>query len=286
MNVKKKDPITKDVNVPTSLNRLNEPKIRGQPWFLVVVWGLYFIASIFVSIILINLQVPGIPALLIPGTAFFLLAMATAGSRKQVLRSYHRALLLIRIFCKETVFTKYKMSLDDIKKWIPIESVEDSGLIRFTNGTSMIAFILDPPRNSTDEEGQYNTKIMNVINTIHGEYTYQFCAISLKEAKNHLGEATLESLNKDLKKASWQHMYSLYDHATNQKEARNIPDWLFVLFVALPVSKNIKDAERAKDALVSGLSKELERASILTNTVTGRTNCINLLRSTLTGEQS
>jgi len=79
-------------------------------------------------------------------------------------------------------------------------------------------------------------------------------------------------------------MYSLYDYSTNQKEERNVPDWLFVLFVALPVSKTIKDAERAKDSLVSGLSKELERAGILSNTVTGRTNCINLLRSTLTGE--
>lgn len=284
MNVKKRDPITKGVNVPTSLNRLKEPKIRGQPWFLVVVWGLYFITSIFISIILIKLQVPGIPAILIPGTTFFILAMVTAGSRKQVLGSYHRALLLIRIFRKETVFSKYKMSLDDIKKWIPIESVEDSGLIRFTNGTSMIAFILDPPRNSTNEEGQYNTKIMNVINTLHGEYTYQFCAISLKEAKDYLAETTLESLNKDLKPASWQHMYSLFDYTTNQKEARNVPDWLFVLFVALPISKTIKDAERAKDSLVSGLSNELKRASILTNTVTGRTNCINLLRSTLIGE--
>jgi len=284
MNEKKRDPITKGVNVPTSLNRLKEPKIRGQPWFLVVVWGFYFIASIFVSMILIKLRVPGIPAMLIPGTAFFILAMVTAGSRKQVLRSYHKVFLLIRIFCKETVFSKYKMSLDDIKKWIPIESVEESGLIRFTDGTSMIAFILDPPRNSANEEGQYNTKIMNVINTLHGNYTYQFCAISLKEAKDYLAETTLKSLNKDLKQASWQHMYSLYDYTTNQKEARNVPDWLFVLFVALPVSKTIKDAERAKDSLVSGLSKELERAGILTNTVTGRTNCINLLRSTLIGE--
>jgi len=285
MNEKKKDPITKNVNVPTSLNRLKEPKIRGQPWFLVAVWGLYFITSILVSIILITLQVPRIPAILIPGTTFFLLAMATAGSRRQVLRSYHRTLLLIRIFRKETMFTKYKMSLDDIKKWIPIESVENSGLIRFTDGTSMIAFILDPPRNSANEEGQYNKKIMNVINTLHGDYTYQFCAISLKEAKDYLAETTLESLNKDLKRASFQHMYSLYDYTINQKEERNIPDWMFVLFVALPISKNIKDAERAKDALVSGLSKELERASILTNTVTGRSNCINLLRSTLTGDQ-
>lgn len=285
MNVKKRDPITKDVNVPTSLNRLKEPKIRGQPWFLVVVWGLYFITSTFVSMILVSLRVPGIPAILIPGTCFFLLAMATAGSRKQVLKSYHRTLLLMRIFCKETVFSKYKMSLDDIKKWIPIESVEESGLIRSTNGTTMVAFILDPPRNSANEEGQYNTKIMNVINTLHGDYTYQFCSVSLKEAKDHLAETTLESLNKDLERASWQHMYSLYDYTTNQKEAKNIPDWLFVLFVALPASKNIKDAERAKDSLVSGLSKELKRAGILSNTVTGRTNCINLLHSTLTGEQ-
>ena len=285
MNDEKRDPITKGVNVPTSLNRLKEPKIRGQPWFLVVVWGSFFSISVLVSIILITLRVPAIPAILIPGTCFFLLAMVLAGTRKQVLRSYHRVLLLMRIFCKETVFSKYKMSLDDIKKWIPIESIEDSGLIRFTNGTSMIAFILDPPRNSANEEGQYNTKIMNVINTLHGDYTYQFCAISLKEAKDFLAETTLESLNKDLKRASWQHMYSLYDYTTNQKEAKNVPDWLFVLFVALPVSKTIKDAERTKDSLVSGLSKELERAGILSNTVTGRINCINLLHSTLTGEQ-
>ena len=178
------------------------------------------------------------------------------------------------------------MSLDDIKKWIPIESVEESGLIRFTNGTSMIAFILDPPRNSATEEGKYNSKIMNVINTLHGEYTYQFSAISLKEAKDHLAETTLETLNTDLKQATWQHMYSIYDYATNQKEVRNVPDWLFVLFVALPVSKSITDAERAKNSLVSGLSKELERAGILTNTVTGRTNCITLLHSILTGDQS
>lgn len=286
MNDTKRDPITKGVNVPTSLNRLKEPKIRGQPWFLVVVWGLYFILSIFVSIILIKIRVSVIPAMLIPGTCFFLLAIATAGTRKQVLKSYYRVLLLMRIFCKETVFSKYKMSLDDIKKWIPIESVEDSGLIRFTNGTSMVAFILDPPRNSAKEEGQYNSKIMNVINTLHGDYTYQFCAISLKEAKDYLAETTLDSLNKDLNRASWQHMYSIYDYTTNQKEAKNVPDWLFVLFVALPASKTIKNAERAKDSIVSGISKELERAGILTNTVTGRTNCITLLRSTLTGGQS
>lgn len=277
------DPITKGVNVPISLNRLKEPKIRGHAWFVIVVWAIYLLISIFVSIGLIYLHMPAIPSIIIPLTVSIMIGLLTARSRKQVISTVHKIYLLIRLTQKGSTFKKYEMSLDDIKKWIPIESVEKSGLIKYANGTSAIAVVLDPPRESADSI-IYNTQIMNVINTLHGEFTYQFLTISSKESKEYLLNSTTSTLNEDLDKPILEQTYSIYDYAINTNKEYNVPEWKFLLFVGMPVSKSIEDAERTKDALISGLTVELERARILSNVVTGRTNCIILLRSILMGE--
>lgn len=282
-NHEEKPLITKGVNVPTSLERLKEPQIKGHPWFVAVAWGSFFLTSVATSAALIHAQIPAIPAIIFPGVFFFILAMATSRTRSQVLRTHHHILLIIRILRKKSTFKKYRLSLDELKRWIPLESIEETGLCRYKDGTSMIPIMLDPPRNSATDLHTYNVRLLKIINTLYGDFAYQFYSLSAKEKIDFLAQSTTECLNQDCEKPIADHMYSILEYADDKRKQGGVPEWDYVLFVYLPITKSIKKAEEMKDTIIDGLSAELYRAKILSNVVDNRNNCIILLHKILTG---
>lgn len=286
MNNKKKTEktlITEGVNVPTSLHRLKEFKLKGLPWFVSVAWAFFLMGSVTTTYVLVSAGTPGIPAILIPAVLFFTFGIITARNRKQFLRSYHHVLLIFRIIFKKSIFKKYKLSLDEIKKWIPVESIEDTGLVRYTDGTSMIPILLTPPRNAATDLDTYNVRLLNVVNTLYGEFSYQFYSISTNEVVDHLTKSTSDVLNEDHPTPILNHMFSIYEYALNKSLLQDIPDWDFILFVYIPRTKTIQDAELMKNSLVSGLVKEIKRAKMLSTVVDNHNDCVRLLRMILIG---
>jgi hypothetical protein len=276
--------ITAGVKVPTSYRNLQTPKIKGLAWYVVASWAGFFVLASLSGLVFIYTGAPRIPAVLIPLSLFAILAFFTVRDKYHTLRTYKHLLLIVRTFQKDHEFKKYRSSLDDIKKLVPIELITDSGLIRYVNGTSAVLITLAPPRISDDNIDVHNTRVMNVINSLYGEYAFHFISISSKENYDDLATSTAQALNATgLTQPANEHLYSIYEYAINA--GSTAVEWDFLLFVYLPYSKTVEEAENNKEAFLSGLTKELIRAGILSNVVDNRNAVITMLRTIITARK-
>ncbi len=277
--------ITSGVKVPTSYKNLKEPKIKGFPWYVVAAWGGFFIlASISSLFLIVIVGIPSIPGIFIPLLLFGSIAFFTARDKYHVKLAYKTILLLIRTFRKENEFKRYQATLDDIKKVVPIETVEKSGLIRYINGTTGFIIALSPPRISEDDIDTHNTRMMNVVNSLYGKYAFQFLSVSTNKSENILATTTRDAMNRPgVSQPVNEHIHSIYKYAA--ESVVNAVEWDFLLIVYLPFTKTVDDAETMKAAFLSGLTKELTRAGALSNVIDSRTDVIRILRKTLTAKR-
>lgn len=267
--------VTKDVKVPTSYKALKEPKIHGITWYVVASWGFFFIISALVGLILVYRGLPKIPSLLVPLTFFGILAYATVRDKQHCRKTWKHLILIVRTFRKESEFKKYRASLDDIKKLVPIETVEEDGLIRYRNGTSARIVTLQGPRVSDDEIDRHNMRVMSVINSLYGNFAFQYVVLSTSEKINHLARSTEDQLNRSGQTQPInEHLYSIYSHAIN-REIQDV-DREEYLFIYFPV------AEKNSDAFQSGVLKALTRAHIIPLAIKERNHVISILRRLLT----
>lgn len=267
--------ITTGVKVPTSYKNIKEPKIRGIAWYVVVSWGLFFILSTCISVLFVYIHLPVIPSILMPLTVFSVIAYATVRDKKHCRQTWKHLILCVRTFRKESVFKKYRLNLDDIKKVVPVEYVNDSGIIKYMDGTSSRLIKLHAPRVSDDEIDIHNKRVMSVINSLYGEFSFQFLVLSTADRANNLMKSTADQLNTTgQSKAVNEHLYSIYEYANNRQN--NEIDRDEYLIVYFPVT------EKNSEAFMSGLEKELKRAHIIPETVRDRNIVIQTLRKILT----
>lgn len=267
--------ITTGVKVPTSYKNIREPKIKGVTWYVVAAWGLFFITSILISLLLVYVGLPRIPSMLFPLTVLFVIAYITVRDKQQCRQTWKHLILCVRTFRKESIFKKYRLNLDDIKKVVPVESVNDSGIIKYMDGTSSRLIKLHAPRVSDDEIDIHNKRVMSVINSLYGEFSFQFLVLSTADRANNLMKSTADQLNTTgQSKAVNEHLYSIYEYANNRQT--NEIDRDEYLIVYFPVT------EKNSEAFMSGLEKELTRSHIIPETVRDRNKVIQTLRKVLT----
>jgi hypothetical protein len=267
--------ITNGVKVPTSYKNLKEPKIHGITWYVVAAWGFIFIFASITGVILVYAGLPKIPAVLVPLTLFGVLAFATVRDKQHCRQTWKRIILIIRTFRNSSEFKKYRASIDDIKKIVPVEEVEDTGQIRYMNGTSARIVSLQGPRVSDDEIDRHNRRIMSVINSLYGNFSFQYVVLSSAEKVNYLARSTEDQLNRSGQTQPVnEHLYSIYEHAVN-RQVKDVDREEF-LFVFFPVT------ETKSEAFMSGVLKELVRAHIIPDPVNDRNKVISILRRLLT----
>lgn len=268
--------ITAGVPVPTSYRRLQEVKIFNIHVRLLVVWACFLFFYGFIVIVLNKLNI-NIVALYIGSLVVMIFAVMTiARDVKTLDRNTHHLFLLYRIVRKKNVTKKYVEPLDDLKKIIPIDTVSEDGLIRYTDGASGVIVLYNPPRVADEDVDKQSSKMENVINSLYGGFTFQFIANSVIDIKNPLLEATTTAMKKkDTPKKITNHLHSLYEESV---ELRDSIDWDFTLLVTLPVTKDVDEAQKIKHAFMSGLLKNISRAGMHSRMVEQRNEVIMILR--------
>jgi len=268
--------ITENVPVPTSYRRLHEKKLMNIPVRLLFVWGIAVIFTGYTSIILYYAGARNMMFYLVPAIIFGGMAFAIAKDVHTLDKSKLHLILIYRMLRKKQVVKKYVEPLDDLKKVFPIESVEDSGLIRFTDSHSGAIIMLDPPRIPEDDLTRHSIRMRNVINSLYGQFTFQFITTSIQDSSNPLSHAAIEAMKaKDNSQQVNNHLNSIYVESLQQS---NVIHWRFILLLTIPHTKTIEEAEKFKQAFLSGLSKELGRAEVFCRLVEDRNEVIRIMR--------
>jgi hypothetical protein len=271
--------ITSGVPVPTSYKKLQENKIFNIHARLLAVWAVFVFLY---GTILIQLWTAGISYVelyigigLVLGSIIFVIARDVQTLDK----TYWHILLIFRILKNKNITKKYIEPLDDLKKVVPIDTVEESGLIRYLDGASGVLVRYNPPRVADGDYDNHSLKIKNVINSLYGDFSFQFLCNSIVDKQNPLSKATMESMKfKDTPPQITTHLHSLYEESITQRDSI---DWEFLLLVSLPVTEKTAEAEKVKTAFMSGLSKELARTGVFSRIVEERNEVIRLLRGYL-----
>lgn len=272
--------ITKNVPAPTSYNRLHESKtLFGIHDRLLFVWGFLIIlcaASMWL------MEIVGIGFFLlyfIPPLFFLIMGLLLASDVKALDRNKLHILLIFRILRNSDITKKYVESLDSLKEVVSIESVEDSGLITYPDGSSGALILYVPPRKSGNELESHSIMIMGVINSLYGDFSFQFISNSVVDYSNPLLESTSSAMKlADVPKVVTDHLYSLYEEANKQKESVEVE---FTLVVIFPVTKTIAEAEQLRSAFIPSVLKSFERADVYARTIENRNEVIQILRKQL-----
>lgn len=272
--------ITKDIPVPTSYTRLHESKtLFGIHDRLMFVRVILIVIAAVILMKMYEIGVKDITYFLIVILIFVGFVLAIARDVKTLDRSKLYVLLLFRIMRKKHITAKYIEPIDDLKRIVPIDSVEDSGLIRYTDDSSGVLVLYNPMRTPDSEIDSQSSKMKGVINSLYGGFTFQFLSNSIVEVNNPLTSTTTEAMKiRDTPQQITKHLHSLYEESTEQRE--NI-DWEFTLLVTIPVSQSIEDAEKLRNAFMSGLLKSLSRSVESARVVEERNEVIRILRSHL-----
>jgi len=267
--------ITKDVPVPTSYRRLQEKKIFNVHARLLLVWATFFVIYGFLVIGLWKVGISNIMFYLVPGLGLGSILFAIARDVYTLDRSTMHVLLMFRILRNRNITKKYTEPLDDLKKIIPIDSVEETGLIRYVDSTSGVLILMDPPRIAEDDMERHSIKMKNVVNSLYGNFTFQFLTVSMQEPNNPLTTTALDAMKfKDTPKQVTNILNSLYNESLEQT---NVINWQFILLVTIPAN-TINESEKLKMAFISGLSKELRRAGMFSRVIENRNEVIQMLR--------
>ena len=274
--------ITKDTPVPTSYHRMQEHKPFGIHLRLLIAWGLSIFLVVNSSFLILGLglhRVITIFLIMVIIVIFLIIIILVARDIKTLDKSWFHLLLLKRIIRNKNITKVFVDTIDDLKKIIPLDTVEDTGLIRYTDHKSGILVRYDPPRISVEDNDFHSAKIKNVINSLHSGFTFQFIANSIMDIENPLSIATKESMKSDkIPKQIVTHLHSLFTESQEQKKSI---EWEFILLVTIPVNEHTKDAEKIKDSIMPGLLKELKRADINARVVEERNESIKILRNLL-----
>lgn len=272
--------ITKDVPVPTSYRRLHESKtLFGIHDRLMFVW-MVFIAVCGFSLIFMN-SIGSIHIIfyMIVIAVFGGVVLALARDVQTLDKNVRHVLLFFRIIRKKNITKKFVAPLDDLKKIVSIETVEDSGLITYPDSTSGVIILYVPPRPAEHEQDNHSTRIKNIIDSLYGDFSFQFISNSVVNPHNPLLESTTAAMKQaDVPKEVTTHLYSLYEEANEQKEQVGVE---FSLIIKFPITKNIKEAEQIRVAFIPSVLKSLQRAGIFARELEDRNEVVSMLRRQL-----
>lgn len=269
--------ITKGVPAPTSYNRLHESKTMfGLHDRLLFVWALHIVACYVVISLLGKIGIGNVATYFITIVFFICLLVLIARDVDTLDQNKLHLKLIFRILRKKDSVNKFVVSLDVLKKLVSIESVEDGGLITYPDGSSGALVTYVPPRAAAHELEDHSTMVMEIINSLYGDFSFQFISNSVVDYSNPLLESTTESMKQvDLPKEIVTHLHSLYEEANEQKESVEIE---FTLIVYFPITKTVAEAEQLRSAFIPSVLKSLERADIYARTVDDQNEVIlNLL---------
>ncbi|MGP8322450.1 MAG: hypothetical protein ACT6FG_00415 [Methanosarcinaceae archaeon] len=272
--------ITKNVPAPTSYNRLHESKtIFGIHDRLMFVWCIHIAVGGFTLIFMREAGLHNPIFYLLVIILFIISVFIIARDVKTLDRNCLHILLIFRILRKKNNTIKYIEPLDDLKKIISIETVEDSGLITYPDGTSGVIILYDPPRTAAHERDNQSTRIKNIINSLYGGFSFQFISTSVIDYKNPLLESTSEAMKKsDNPIEITKHLFSLYEEAKNKKEDIDVE---FSLIVYIPKTKTISEAEQLRSAFIPSILKSMQRAGIFSRELVDRNEVIRNMREQL-----
>jgi len=260
--------ITKDVPVPTSYRRLHESKtLFGIHDRLMFVWVFFIAVCGFTMIFMNNFGLRNIIWYVVAICIFGVIVLALARDVKTLDQNKLHLLLLFRIVRKKHITKKYVEPLDDLKDIVSIETVEDSGLITYPDGTTGVMILYVPPRPAEHEQDNHSTRIKNLINSLYGDFSFQFISNSIVEPQQA-----------DVSKAVTSHLYSLYEEAKDKKDDVNVE---FALIVSIPVTKNIAEAEQLRAAFIPSVLKSFQRAGVFAREIENRNEVVYNLRKQL-----
>ena len=272
--------ITKDIPVPTSYRRLHESKtLFGIHDRLSLVWGVFIAVCGFTLIFMNNTGLRNIIWYVVVICIFGVIVIVLARDVKTLDQNKLHLLLLFRIVRKKHITKKYVEPLDDLKEIVSIESVEDSGMITYPDGTTGVMILYVPPRPAEHEQDNHSTRIKNLINSLYGDFSFQFISNSIVEPHNPLLDATTEAMKQaDVPKAVTSHLYSLYEEAKDKKDDVNVE---FALIVSIPVTKNIAESEQLRAAFIPSVLKSFQRAGVFAREIGNRNEVVYNLRKEL-----
>jgi len=141
----------------------------------------------------------------------------------------------------------------------------------------MILYV--PPRTAEHERDNQSTRIKNIINSLYGDFSFQFISNSVIEPHNPLLEATTEAMKQvDVPKSTSSHLYSLYKEAKNKKDDINVE---FMLIISIPVTKNLAESEQLRAAFIPSVLKSFQRAGVFAREIENRNEVVYNLRKQL-----
>lgn len=271
--------ITKDVPVPTSYRRLHESKtLWGIHDRLMFVWGVFIAGCGFTMIFMREIGIYFMWYLVVL-CIFVSVVLALARDVKTLDKNKLHLLLIFRIILKKNITKKYTDPLDDLKKIVSVETVEDSGLISYPNGTYGVIILYVPPRTPGHDQDNQSTRIKHIINSLYSDFSFQFISNSIVDYRNPLLESTSEAMKQsDLPKEATTHLYSLYQEAKDKMD--NI-DVEFALIVYIPATTTIAEAERLRAAFIPSVLKSLQRAGVFSRELVDRNEVIQNMREQL-----
>lgn len=269
--------ITKDVPAPTSYNQLHESKtLFGIHDRLMFVVAIHIIVCGFTLIGLHNLGINSIFIFLLVIVIVLVILLVVARDVKTLDRNKLHLLLIYRILRKKNNTIKYIEPLDDLKKVYSIETVEETGLITYPNGTSAVIILYVPPRTPAHERDIQSTRIKDIINSLYGDYSFQFISTSIVDYKNPLLNSTSEAMKQsDTPIEITTHLYSLYEEAKDKKEDIDVD---FKLIVYIPKTNTVSEAEQLRTAFIPSVLKSLQRAGFYSRELTDRNEVIQNMR--------
>lgn len=268
--------ILKDIPVPTSYKRLMESKaIYNIHDRLITAWAIIASCCGFLLLYLEKMGITNILFYIIPVVFFIIVLLIFARNVKTLDKQILHVKLLYRIFRKENIVKKYVEPLDDLKKIVPVDTVEESGVIVYKDKKAGVLIVYKPPRTPINLRDHHSQMMDMVINSVFSGFTLQFISNSVLDTNNPLERSTSESLkNSDLPIQLVKTLNSLRELSKKKRDSVN---WDFALVLIFPKKNSVKESEKAITAFMPGFMKALAAADIKARDVQDKTEVIRTL---------
>ena len=239
---------------------MNTPKLFGELWYITLFW--FCLAGVYIIILISVINYVGsymeAVDFIIPITILFLTLGLFSKDERTFRKSKYMLKLIIRVLLKRNTRSIYKTDISDLKKLYKIESIEPTGLIRYTDRSSAYMFLLINKTVPSDELDAHNMLMKSVVESIHGKFYIKIYKISILQKNTDLQTEIVKDLqNEDLDPKQREHLIQIHKHSDEHRTP--IIDFEDLGILHIPVTDTVEQAEVQGQDVIAGLSDGYKR---------------------------
>ena len=162
-----------------------------------------------------------------------------------------------------TTISTYVLPIKKLKKHIPIEKVQDGGLIQYSKGEYGVLFRYDPKDVSKSEYEHYKKQMIRFVNSFGEDMEFSFHEFDMLERANPLKDQLLKQFNKEgTTLEQRRHLQDMYD--TVDKRTADRVACKFLLAIKLGAFDTVEHAQKSYNSQIPGMLRLMREIGVPT----------------------